>query len=234
MKKKYIILLALILINYSFSQINCGFVKYRVKVIEKNDSQLEKMMLSMNPNFYSIVSELDFELKFNKEKSLFKIMDKLYSDENAAKMAQVKINFIGIILTKNDSLFREGTSLQIGNYVVAKENKMNWVLENETKMIDSYLCYKATSEDIVNNGEGIFKNPIIAWYCPKIPFPFGPLGYGGLPGLVLELQTTNAVYGAKEFLFNPSNFTIENLKRYKVYSEKELDDLFIKKNTTTE
>jgi GLPGLI family protein len=70
-------------------------------------------------------------------------------------------------------------------------------------MIDGYLCYKATSVLVRNNGvHGLFKFPIIAWYTPAIPIPFGPLGYGNLPGLILELQERNILYGITKIKLN--------------------------------
>lgn len=55
---------------------------------------------------------------------------------------------------------------------------MRWELSEETKMIDSLLCYKA---------ETVFRGRrYTAWYCPAIELPYGPWKLGGLPGLVIE------------------------------------------------
>lgn len=72
-----------------------------------------------------------------------------------------------------------------------------WKITEETKLIAGYRCFKATREDMSfgSNGEEA-KFPVIAWFCPELPFAFGPFKYGGLPGLILELQTYLAVYGA--------------------------------------
>jgi GLPGLI family protein len=35
---------------------------------------------------------------------------------------------------------------------------------------------------------------VTAWYAPDIPVRFGPIGYGGLPGLILELQNESATF----------------------------------------
>jgi GLPGLI family protein len=70
------------------------------------------------------------------------------------------------------------------------------------KEIEGFLCYKATSTNIVINQKGTFRFPIIAWYCPKIPLSFGPNGYGNLPGLILELQVRNVMYGVKKIDLN--------------------------------
>ncbi|RLD60552.1 MAG: GLPGLI family protein, partial [Bacteroidetes bacterium] len=66
--------------------------------------------------------------------------------------------------------------------IIEPPKQFNWKLTNETKIILGYTCYKAT-----HNREG--GNPVIvtAWYCPEIPYQFGPKGYAGLPGLILEI-----------------------------------------------
>ncbi len=229
--KKYILLFLVLNFYYSNSQIKSGVVTYGVVVTENKESNLEKMMLSMNANYYSITKEFDFQLKFNKEKALFVKVEKLYSDDQAAKIGSVKIGFTGNYLIKKDTVFKEGTSFGIGDYIVKKPMIKNWTLLNETKLIDKYVCYKATTENVVSNSNNTFRHPIIAWYCPEIPFSFGPIGYGGLPGLILELQTKDAVFGVKEMQMSTNNCEIKELKKYRIFEEEELNVLIEKKNS---
>lgn len=60
-----------------------------------------------------------------------------------------------------------------------------WELKNESKLIDSFLCYKA---------ETIFRGRnYIAWYTPSIPLADGPWKFNGLPGLIMEIQDSEDV-----------------------------------------
>ena len=45
---------------------------------------------------------------------------------------------------------------------------------------------------------------IEAWYTPEIPMPYGPIGYGGLPGLILQLERSHVIFIAKEITLNPT------------------------------
>lgn len=81
-----------------------------------------------------------------------------------------------------------------------------WKLETETKKIQNLVCYKATG---VVAHDQVLQN-VIAWYCPEIPFPHGPLGYGGLPGLILELQRKDVLLGTESINFNPNLQHIES------------------------
>lgn len=60
-----------------------------------------------------------------------------------------------------------------------------WKILNEIREIEGYLCMKAETKDTVKN------QVIHAWFTDAIPFSGGPEGYGGLPGLILELDKNN-------------------------------------------
>lgn len=57
----------------------------------------------------------------------------------------------------------------------------------ETKEVLGKRCVKAVLTD---------KKEVVAWFCDEIPVQVGPLGYNGLPGLVLALETSTAIYEA--------------------------------------
>lgn len=228
--KTHLRLLIILIFTYSNAQVKSGEVVYGVTVTENKESNLEKMMLSMNANYYSITKEFEFMLLFNKSKASFSEVHKLYSDEQAVKFGQLKVGVGGSFLIKNDSVYNEGASLGIGEYIKRKPLSKNWTLSTETKLIDNYVCYKATIEHIVIYKDKTFKHPITAWYCPQIPFSFGPLGYGGLPGLILELQTKDAVFGVKKIQLSDTTIEIKDLKKFKIFEEEELNTLIRRKN----
>ena len=45
-----------------------------------------------------------------------------------------------------------------------------------------------TLEKNYGDGEKIKVCDIVAWFCPKITTSFGPKSYGGLSGLIMELE----------------------------------------------
>ncbi|MHA6281288.1 GLPGLI family protein [Salinimicrobium sp. CAU 1759] len=60
-----------------------------------------------------------------------------------------------------------------------KPPKLKWKLSNEKKLIANYKVHKATAE--------YGGRKWTAWYCPKLPLPYGPYIFGGLPGLIIEV-----------------------------------------------
>lgn len=83
------------------------------------------------------------------------------------------------------------------NFDYKSDQKINWVLTKEEKVISSYKCKKAV---------GKYRNrKITAWYTNEIPIPEGPYTFKGLPGLVIE------AYDEKDYI----HFTLVSLKKTK-------------------
>jgi GLPGLI family protein len=136
-------------------------------------------------------------------------------------------NFTGEIYTKNDSVYTKQNLL--GNKIFKKSKyKENWLLTSETKIIDTFLCYKATNVNVVIGlKDKIWNHPVIAWYCPKLPYQLGPNGYGNLPGLILALQVRNAFYIMSKIDFNSNEkFNINILKKATMKSESEINLIY--------
>ena len=84
-------------------------------------------------------------------------------------------------------------------------NEIKWVISNKSKKINGYNCYKATTAININTNNSLKEQEIIAWFAPKINISTGPIGFGGLPGLILELQKGNFIFFADEVVLNPKN-----------------------------
>lgn len=64
------------------------------------------------------------------------------------------------------------------NFLVTDQINYSWKITNETKQIQNFTCYKATTAFRGNTFE--------AWFTPDIPINAGPWKWYGLPGLILE------------------------------------------------
>lgn len=79
-------------------------------------------------------------------------------------------------------------------------NNFKWkVNAGEQKNILGYTCMKAYYQDSTHN--------LVAFFTPQIPVSQGPDIYGGLPGLILEVQSANFHIMAKEV--KPGEVTIK-------------------------
>ena len=161
-----------------------------------------------------------FKLEANKSVSYFTMEDLIRNEEVdfAISFSEASTSYFTDIEQDKKTRYESG---YFGEYMIEFQETTNWRLENETKQIDGYLCYKATSEQVVVNSKGTFKHPIVAWYCPNIPFNFGPKGYTSLPGLILELQVRNITWGATKIELSKENKIIEKPKKGKLITEEE-------------
>jgi len=125
-----------------------------------------------------------------------------------------------------ESKMIESTEFFGKNFLITEKlSDQNWELSAETKKIGNYTCYKATLlKELPSNPWEAFrrggndnkkdstkvkdKEPktnkvlVTAWYTPQIPVASGPKGYGGLPGLILELSEDRTTILCTEVVLN--------------------------------
>jgi GLPGLI family protein len=195
---RYLKVLALLLFfaNPAFAQISEGTINYRV--VFGSDEIYDRMSKEIRDVYVLEEEAKKYVLEFNKKEFCFYLLPGLTPDGRAYTEEYY--------YKERDSAYslRPAYYSMFGKLLVKQTRDTKWEMHNESKKIGDYTCYKATATLVRVNPAGTFKFPIIAWYCPKIPLPYGPLGYSGLPGLILELQERNLVYGAEKI-----NFTVD-------------------------
>jgi len=196
---------------------------YSLILSENKESKLDKMLIESMGDFRKVAREMEFTLIFAKEKSYFAVKEKLYTQESLAEIALLRANYNGRTIQEKMYSYTEYDSELYPQKVILKKEIPTWKLSSEKKSVSGFECYKAHTTYTVINSAGTFNNIVEAWYCPEINFSFGPLGYGGLPGLIFELKIKDAVYGLTNLDFNPITKEAPNLKKYAIVSQKELD-----------
>lgn len=198
-----------------------GLVFYEDESMSKKTSMFKEHLdyAIANPNRFK------FELKIDSIGASFELKNKLsMTDSNLSdNLGFLFAKYPGLIFSFPDSILKR--SVLLGNKVFVKSNLIvGWQMTNESKNIDGYICYKATNDDRVKDDTRAFFNPIIAWYCPEIPYSYGPIGYGNLPGLILELQVRNVVYAVTKIDFQSKEFPdYQIIKKSEVISVIEQD-----------
>ncbi|AMC10928.1 hypothetical protein Lupro_06565 [Lutibacter profundi] len=231
--KKYVIVLVLIYITSSnvYSQSIFGEVHYSKELVNKSKSKT-------NENINSYLSNKDYELK-NIFKELnytlrFKGLESVFFVENLNfEVEENRYYRLALLLGGGGSWYidlKQNVRLReveaFGQEFIIKNTieNLNWKMHNETKKIGNYLCYKATTIFVVENSKGIFNHPVDAWYTSQIPIGFGPIGYGGLPGLIVELSVQNIKYSMTKLMLNPKNkIKIKKPNKGKLVTEEEFN-----------
>ena len=185
-----------------FTQVNKGTILYG-KLTAKNFTG-DKEMIAWAMEQSLKADKIDFTLNFNGDETYFFANPKLESDANKSVNLTFylggKLKFYQNESTKEYREYMD--SPRTGIVIVNNPQKQIWSLTNESKIIDGYKVLKATSP-LYKDDNKLVENKIVeAWYAPEIPVPYGPMGYGNLPGLILELQCDRATFYVKKININ--------------------------------
>lgn len=222
---KYLILV--LFFNYTLSQNNSNFIiEYNVNVA--NSKNGETTFEKNRTEALKYCELLKFKLLYKDNISHFFSSSILEDDSKKTKISFAKL-FSGYVC-EIYSDFKDKFKIKVfdnnlGHYAVKSElDSISWdISSNESKLINNFLCYKATTKEKIENSKGVFYNDIEAWFTPEIAISDGPLGFNGLPGLILELHRKEVVYGAVSIQINPkSTFNIEMPKSNIIKTEEEV------------
>lgn len=203
--------------------------------------QLEAQMRKMFQKTYS--------LDFTKSKSVYKEVQELEAPKvpssNGVMIMVQGSNGSNDALYKNISENRMANKKELMGKVFLIRDKLvayDWELMGETKNIGNYTCYKAKfeieEEDIqINMIDGEVKEEkvtkkrtLVAWYTPEVPISNGPGDYGGLPGLILEVNDGNQTIVCSEIVLNPKEVKeIKEPTKGKVVTREEFSKISFEK-----
>ncbi|MEM0542261.1 GLPGLI family protein [Flavobacterium sp. j3] len=209
--KTYLPLLLLFTFSFIYSQNKSGIATYKLQIAFDKDALEVDKKYGYLQKAIDICNDLEYKLVFNKNEANFFQEENQKLDIVATNMANIlsetpKISYQNIeqnILLSE--LKADGILIQQKEFLIKEDLKINWTITSESKLIDNYLCYKALTTKIVYKGDKGFNENVIAWFCPTIPFSFGPTKYSGLPGLILELQEKNIAFTLKSLTLNDND-----------------------------
>lgn len=239
MKKLIVITILVFGVNISgFSQNLSGIATYKSFV--KTDIELDSVQMSseLREQVEQILrsqTQKEYELLFTEHESLFQEKEGLASPgSDYDNVTIMRTGGVGkLYVNRAENSFVNQTEI-LGKEFLVTDSLPNheWKLGKETKNIGEYTCFKATRTISTSHEEsgGIEEKLITAWYTPQIPVPLGPKDYGGLPGLILELQHKNTTYLCNQIVLNPKKtISIQTPKKGTKVSQKEFDEIQAKK-----
>ena len=208
---KALILVTLCLITHlAVAQDFLGEAIYKSK--RKVDVKLDSTKMSPEQRQKTLdmlkkYSQRTYILTFNKQTSEFKEQESLGTPGPSGVSFSISAGDSDVLFKNiKEQLYIQKKDL-FGKVFLITDRipRLDWKLSSETKNIGEYTCFKATKtiakekdEDKItylNDKNESDKEPqitenvtITAWYTPQIPVGNGPNLYGGLPGLILELN----------------------------------------------
>ena len=125
-----------------------------------------------------------YVLKFTPTESIYKVESGMKPDNVEDPMAyhfSTSMLGYGIFYQNAPKRFTLNQKESMHKLILVKDSiKNDWTISYEKRIIGGYKCYKATKK--CSCGQDI-----VAWFTPEIPLPFGPAGYAGTPGLILDI-----------------------------------------------
>jgi GLPGLI family protein len=145
---------------------------------------------------YAFMDAFTFELLFTANESFFTRIDDYHPTDVTDNMNYTTAKVLAT--SGNDTYYldrKAGVRLRRKTLEGAQVNitsayrKYNWELTGASKQLKGRTLLEAkTKETFVDSKDQVQQKIIYAWYAPDIPVPYGPLGYDGLPGLILKLR----------------------------------------------
>lgn len=177
-----------------------------------------------------LMKNLEYQLLCNTNEALFEYIPSMSIDGDHTNKRFIGRGGGGGVYYRNlkeKENLHQTRNINENLYIITEDlNKYNWQLFKETKKILGYDCFKAVAElksySYLREKEITLK--ITVWYTPNIPVPFGPAGYDGLPGLVLESSTSSFYLIANTLEFQDKILEIKKPKKGKIIT----NDEFIK------
>jgi len=210
--KKQILLnvLALITLQTVQAQVKEGRIIYKRKINIHRRLEDESMK-RMVPEFDSARSEL----LFSADQSLYRNVKEAEDIRDQAGQDQdgpvVHMKFGG----GDDQTYKNYTSekmtqqRELGPKKYIIEDSFlhySWKMEPDTQTIHGYFCKKAATK-------GHQGGAVTVWYAEEIQCPSGPEDYGGLPGLILQLDINDG-----EVVFTADDIDTKNLDKGLVHA----------------
>lgn len=183
-----------------------------------NKEMKEKLNAMLQKQF-----QKEYTLTFTPYESVYKQEEKLAAPTPQSSGFQVMVVGDGAsaVLYKNTKEKRYANEQEVlGKKFLVKDalEDKGWKLENDTKFIGQYTCYKATrtiemekitSMSVNSDGDEPEKTKekvtVTAWYTPEVPVNTGPDMFWGLPGLILEVNDGTRTMVCSKIVLNPKN-----------------------------
>jgi len=228
---------------YTYSQYNGGAVIYKQKIIIP-----ERAKTSKNAKFFDLVNadrkemneiseQIFYNLQFNKHEALFQSKESMdiKSSDDAVELTKIHVEGDGKRYFSTKSNISLWAHEAFGKKIILIDTikSDDWTITSESKNIGKYRVTKAIKKKVLHNKKTI---EVIAWFAPEIPFRYGPVGYNGLPGLILELHGYDFILYAEEIsiikkppkIKKPSKGKYMTKTKYNEYIDKSVEKMLYK------
>lgn len=186
----------LLFLAFIFSSVlSVSAQEHSVKCVYLSSHNITDEILNMeNENLKKILIE-----RFTADKQLYNLLFSkgVYLFAQDKEKLVEGLNVIGtgrsVFMDMNkDSIISQEAIMDKIFLIKDKLAEQEWEITHETKIVFGKQCIKAVLKG---------NKDVIGWFTAEIPFNFGPAGYYGLPGLIVELITPVYTYTLQEISY---------------------------------
>jgi GLPGLI family protein len=212
------------------AQGNSGTIKYTIthdmnKKMEANEfiSKAQKEQSAYIWGSDNIYNE-HAAFQFNHDSYMYKIIEKEDDGPGYSRKSREYIIYRNIKENTTYDVIRMLDKI----YVIEDSIQYpKWKIKNDMKEIAGHICMNAYYRDTIKGKD------VTAWFALDMPLHYGPDRYGGLPGMILEINMNNGavVITATEVSFSEEEIKIEKPvynKKQKNISEEEFTEIIYK------
>ena len=183
-----------------------------------------------------LMKELEYQLVCNSNSGRFEYISGMSIDAGNTNERFISLGGGKGIYYKNLKeklkIHKRDGSIDKKKYLIIEEyEKYDWKLLKESKKILGYICYKAVATVKQYNPftKKEMKTTVEVWYTPSLPLPFGPAGYDGLPGLVLESHIASFYFIAQKIEFLNKKISVNKPVKGVKVTEDEYNKMMLNK-----
>lgn len=227
MKKIMLLIFCLVLSNIIWSQIGANCI-YKITINENalnvtsSDDKISRDTKNMLNNAFSLATRFEYTLEFNNNESIFQLNRLLIEDSKNDYLYPIAKAIIGQGIYYQNKIENENShqlETSAALFLVKDTFISDWKITKEQKQIGKYLCFKAIKKcEPCDTADEV-------WFTPEISVPFGPLGYSGLPGLILEVKKKLFTLSLTSITFNTNDVEIMKPSKGKIVTIDEYKEI---------
>nr|WP_317632963.1 GLPGLI family protein [uncultured Flavobacterium sp.] len=212
--KKIIFIFNLFIVFIVNAQVNKA--TYTFKIADEAPKELQFIAIDINP----LAESNPLYLYFSKNKSYYTSYNN--EEKQSPDMSDAVAESYNPLFVNNETNEVLSYFDLDKRYVLKRENLPEWEITSESKNIGGYNCLKAIGKykKSISSNEYLF---IEAWFCPELPYAFGPKWLIGLPGLVVYAVDRNSfIYKLEKMEFNV-DYNLDNI----IFNGDVIDEYFM-------
>lgn len=212
--KKIILFIITCYVQFSNAQVNRAI--YSFKIADEVSKELQFLIDDVNP----LAENNPLYLYFSKNKSYYTSYNN--EEKQSPDMSDAVAESYNPLFVNNETNEVLSYFDLDKRYVLKRENFPEWEITSESKKIGGYNCLKAIGKMKKEINSDKFYD-IEVWFCPELPYAFGPKRFIGLPGLVVYAVDRNSfIFKLEKLEFNV-DYNIDNI----VFNGDVIDEYFM-------